>query len=70
MILASTSSASSLDELAELAHKIMDVASPSVASVTHAPPPHQGTVKIDHLRAEVTRLQGQKVEVMEEISSP
>lgn len=57
MILASTSASSTLDELAELADKIMDVASPSVSAVQPTPPPQLST-EVDQLRAEVTRLQG------------
>lgn len=58
MILASTSSTSTLDELAELADKIMDVVSPTVSGVQANPPPPQLSTEVDQLRTEVTRLQG------------
>ena len=57
MILASTSTTSSLNELAELADKILDVSVPSVSAVQRPPPPPQLTAEVDQLHAEVTRLQ-------------
>ena len=56
MILASTASSSSLDELADLADKIMDVVVPSVSALQ--PPPPQLSTEVDQLRTEVTRLKG------------
>ena len=56
MILASTASSSSLDELADLADKIMDVVVPSVSALQ--PPPLQLSAEVDQLRTEVTRLKG------------
>ena len=55
MILASTSNTTSLDELAELADKIMDVATPPVAGIQNPSP--QLSAKVDQLHTEVTRLQ-------------
>lgn len=55
MILASTSNTSSLDELAELADKIMDIAVPPVAGIQNSSP--QLNAKVDQLHTEVTRLQ-------------
>ena len=52
MVLASTADAVSLEELATLADKVMDVASPSVAVVTTP----QATSDMEQLRAEVSRL--------------
>ena len=52
IVLASTNDAISLEELAQLADKIMDVASPSVSAIT-TPPLH---TEVDQLRAEVSRL--------------
>ena len=52
IVLASTNDAISLEELAQLADKIMDVASPSVSVIT-TPPLH---TEVDQLRAEVFRL--------------
>ena len=56
IILASTSTTSSLNELAELADKILDVSVPSVSAFQRPPPP-QLTAEVDQLHAEVTRLQ-------------
>ena len=56
MILASTSATSSLDELAELADKIMDVVSPSISHIQTPPP--QLSAEVDQLRTEVMWLQG------------
>ena len=56
MILVSTASSSSLDELADLADKIMDVVVPSVSALQ--PPPPQLSTEVDQLRTEVTRLKG------------
>ena len=56
MILASTSNTTSLDELAQLADKIVDVSSPSISAVQNPPPPQLGA-EVDQLRTEVTRLQ-------------
>ena len=56
MILASTASSSSLDELADLADKIMDVVVPSVSALQ--PPPPQLSTEVDQLCTEVTRLKG------------
>ena len=57
MILASTSTTSSLDELPQLADKTMDVASPSVSAIQPPPQPQLST-EVDQLRSEeVTRLQ-------------
>ena len=59
MILASTSGSGGLEELVELANKIMDVAAPSgsVSAVHPQPPPPQLSTEVDQLRVEVTRLQ-------------
>ncbi len=57
MILAATSC--SLNELAELADKVMDAAAPSVSAfqAQPPPPPPQLTTEVDQLRTEVSRLQ-------------
>lgn len=52
MVLASTGDKSNLEELAQLADKITEVAAPSIASVT-AP---QLTAEVDQLRAEIAGL--------------
>ena len=52
MVLASTSDHLPLEELAQLADRIMDVSPPTVAAVTPTPLP-----ELDHLRTEVARLQ-------------
>jgi len=52
MVLASTSDHLPLEELAQLADRIMDVSPPTVAAVTPTPLP-----ELDHLRSEVARLQ-------------
>ena len=52
MVLASTADAVSLEELASLADKVMDVAAPSVAAITTP----QVTSDVELLREEVTRL--------------
>ena len=56
MILASTASSSSLDELTDLADKIMDVVVPSVSALQ--PPPPQLNAEVDQQRTEVTHLKG------------
>lgn len=53
MVLASTADSISLEELATLADKVMDVAAPSIAAVGTP----QTTTGVEQLRAEVTRLQ-------------
>ena len=53
MVLASTDESLTLDKLAELADKVMEVATPSV-SATATP---QVTTEVEQLRTEVTRLQ-------------
>ena len=52
MVLASTADSVSLEELAALADKVMDVAAPSIAAVSTP----QATTDMEQLRAEVTRL--------------
>ena len=52
MVLASTADSISLEELAALADKVMDVAAPSIAAVSTS----QATTEVEQLRAEVTRL--------------
>ncbi len=52
MVLASTSDHLPLEELAQLADRIMDVSPPTVATVTPTP-----LAELDHLRSEVARLQ-------------
>ena len=54
MVLASTNPSASLDELAELADKVLEVAVPSISAVTTSPPL---AAEVEHLREEVTRLQ-------------
>jgi hypothetical protein len=59
MIFASTFSSSSLVELAEIADKIMDVASPTASGIQQEQlPPPQLSGGVDKLHAEVIRLQG------------
>ena len=53
MVLASTAATVSLDDLAELADKIVEVAAPTVNAV-HTP---QLTSEVEQLRSEVARLQ-------------
>jgi len=53
MVLASTDESLALDKLAELADKVMEVATPSVSAI--ATP--QITTEVEQLRTEVTRLQ-------------
>ena len=55
MVLASTSNTTNLEELAELADKIVEVAAPTVAATT-APLP-QLLSEVEQLRAEVSKLQ-------------
>lgn len=52
MILASTAEGTTLDDLATLADKVMDVAAPTVSSVTTS----QLSAEIEQLRSEVTDL--------------
>ena len=54
MVLASTADTTSLENLAELADRVVEVATPSVSSIRN-PPPQSSDV--DQLRADVTRLQ-------------
>ena len=53
MVLASTKATTSLEELAELADKVAEVATPSVAAVGSS---HLAS-EVEHLRAELTQLQ-------------
>ena len=53
MVLASTDESLTLNKLAELADKVMEVATPSVSAI--ATP--QITTEVEQLRTEVTRLQ-------------
>lgn len=53
MVLASTSSSASLEDLAELADKVMEVAAPSVSAVTHSP---SLATEVEQLREEVSQL--------------
>ena len=57
IVLASTPDATSLEMLAEMADKIMEVAAPSIATVTPASTPSPLAAEVEHLRAEVTRLE-------------
>ena len=52
VVLASTADSVSLEELAALADKVMDVAIPSIAVVSTP----QATTDVEQLRVEVTRL--------------
>ena len=52
MVLASSGDASTLDELATLADRVLDAAPPSMASIAPPPPPSE----VDDLRTEVARL--------------
>ncbi len=56
MVLASTSPTATLDEIAELADKIVEVAVPTISSTT-APPFPELLTEIEQLRAEVQKLQ-------------
>ena len=56
MVLASTKTSTTLEELAELADKVIEVATPTVAA-TSTPPFPQLLTEIDQLRAEVQKLQ-------------
>jgi len=55
MVLASTTTAGSLEDLAELADKIMEVAKPTVSAV--ASPLSQLTSELEQLPTDVNRLQ-------------
>ena len=55
MVLASTPDTTSLEDLAELADKIVEVATPAIAAVATS----SLTTEVEHLRKEVTRLQQQ-----------
>lgn len=57
MVLASTSATTSLEELAELADKITEVAAPTIAATTASPPSPQFLAEIQQLRTEVRQLQ-------------
>ena len=62
IVLASTPDATSLDQLAKMADKVMEVAAPSVASVTKPTAPSAGlpsnlAAEVNSLRAEVSRLE-------------
>ena len=54
MVLASTNSATSLEDLAELADKVMEVAAPSISNITPSP---SLAAEVEQLRGEVTRLE-------------
>lgn len=56
MVLASCSATTSLEELAELADKIAEVASPTIAA-TSSPLPQQVLTEVEQLRADVRKLQ-------------
>jgi len=56
MVLAPSGIGISLDSLAEMADRIMEVATPTVSSV-QAPPPHPASAEISSLQAEVRQLQ-------------
>ena len=57
MVLASTSTTVSLEELAELADKIVEVAIPTVSATTTPQPYSQLLSELEQLRTEVKRLQ-------------
>lgn len=57
MVLASTSTTTSLEELVELADKIVEVATPTIAATTTPPPSPQLFAEIQQLRTEVRQLQ-------------
>ena len=65
IVLASTPDSATLDELAEMADKIAEVAAPSVAAV-HTPPATPLTAEVDSLRAEVSGLE----KLMQQLSRP
>ena len=54
MVLASSSDAKSLEDIAQLADKIVNIAPPTMSSL--APSPSPSTTEVDNLRAEVTHL--------------
>ena len=54
MVLASSSDAKSLEDIAQLADKIVNIAPPSMFSL--APSPSPSTTEVDNLRTEVTHL--------------
>ena len=56
MVLASTSTTATLEELAELADKVAEVAAPTVAATSVSPCP-EVISEIEQLRAEVQKLQ-------------
>lgn len=56
MVLASTSATATLEEIAELADKVVEVAAPTVAAAS-APPFPELLTEIEQLRAEVQKLQ-------------
>ena len=57
MVLASTSATTSLEELAELADKIVEVATPTIAATTTPQPFSQLLTELEQLRTEVRQLQ-------------
>lgn len=57
MVLASTSATTSLEELAELADKIAEVAAPTIAATTTSLPSPQLLAEMQQLRTEVRQLQ-------------
>jgi len=61
MVLASTPDGTTIDKLAEMADKIMEVAAPSVAAMTTPPsagvPPSDLTTEFGYLRSEIQRLE-------------
>lgn len=56
MVLASTDPSMSLDKLADMADKVMDVAAPTVAAVSHTPDTDSVHSDVKQLREEVARL--------------
>lgn len=57
MVLASTSTTTSLEELAELADKIVEVATPTIAATTTPQASPQLLTELEQLRTEVKQLQ-------------
>jgi len=57
MVLASTSATTSIEELAEPADKIVEVATPTIAATTTPHPFSQLLTELEQLRTEVRQLQ-------------
>ena len=61
MVLASAADSTSLEDLAQLADRIVEAAPPPLASLHDAPPPPPPAPEVEQLRSEVQRLADQVV---------